>query len=124
MPAKYLLDSTLFIDYLNGVKPAGEWFSKLEPGSAMVSVITRAEVLARAGDQWETVVELLDEYGCLSVGPDQADIAAGIRGKYRLKLPDAFQAALAQEEDLTLVTRDEADFKKIADLDVKIPYKI
>ena len=122
MPAKYLLDSTIVIDHLNGLSPATDWLSKLQPDEAMISVITRAEVLVKAGEKWEIVAALLDEYRCLSIGPDEADLAAGIRNRYHVKLPDAFQAILARENTLMLVTRDAADFKKIEDLDVKIPY--
>ena len=124
MPAKYLLDSTILIDHLNGMSQATEWLSKLENNEGVVSVITRAEVLVRAGDKWEEVTAFLDEYNCLSIGPEEADIAAGLRNHYRIKLPDAFQAAVAQNEELALVTRDTTDFKKIPNLEVKIPYQL
>jgi predicted nucleic acid-binding protein len=124
VPAKYLLDSTILIDHLNGLKPATQWLSGLKQDEAMISVITRAEVLTKAGDKWEEVAALLDEYDCLSIGPDEADLAAGARNRYRLKLPDAFQAVLAQNEELSFVTRDAGDFKRVDDLRVLIPYKI
>ena len=49
MSAKYLLDSTILIDHLNGILKATEWLSKLEDGEACISAVTRAEVLVRAG---------------------------------------------------------------------------
>ncbi len=122
--AKYLLDSTILIDHLNGLRPATEWLSKLKSDDALISVITRAEVLVKAGEKWEEVASFLEEYGCLSIGPDEADMAAGFRNRYRIKLPDAFQAAVARTQDLVFVTRDADDFKNIGDLEVKIPYKI
>lgn len=124
MTAKYLLDSTVMIDSLNGVTQAKDWLSKLGDDEGVISVITRAEVLSKAGDQWDAVQEFLNEYNCLTIGIDDADIAAGLRNTYKIKLPDAFQAALAQNKDLTLVSRDETDFKKLPDLNFKIPYKI
>ena len=124
MPAKYLLDSTILIDHLNGISQATEWLSKLENDEGVISVITRAEVLVKASDKWEEVSAFLEEYVCLPIGPEEADIAAGLRNRYRIKLPDAFQAAVAQNEELALVTRDTADFKKIPDLEVKIPYQL
>ena len=124
MPAKYLLDSMVLIDHLNGIQKATEWLSKLEDDEARISVVTRAEVLVRAGDKWEEVTAFLDEYICLPIGPDEADIAAGLRNHFHIKLPDAFQAAVARNEELSLVTRDTTDFKKIPDLDVKIPYTL
>lgn len=121
---KFLLDSTILIDHLNGIPQANQWLSHLKPEEALISVITRAEVLVKAGDEWEKVSALLDEYECLPIGPDEADLAAGLRHRYRLKLPDAFQAVLARDNDLVLMTRDAHDFKKIDNLKVKIPYKI
>lgn len=124
MPAKYLLDSTILIDHLNGIPKATEWLSRLDDDEARISAVTRAEVLVRAGEKWEQVVAFLEEYVCLPIGADEADIAAGIRNRFQVKLPDAFQAAVAKNEELSLVTRDAADFKKIPHLDVKIPYTI
>ncbi len=124
MTAKYLLDSTVMIDSLNGVTQAKDWLSRLGDDEGVISVITRAEVLSKAGDQWDAVREFLNEYNCLTIGIDDADIAAGLRNTYKIKLPDAFQAALAQNNDLTLVSRDQTDFTKLPDLNFKIPYKI
>ena len=124
MPAKYLLDSTIIIDHLNGIRQATDWLSKLDDDEGLISVITRAEVLVKASDQWEAVSAFLDQYVCLPIGPDEADIAAGLRNRFHIKLPDAFQAAVAQNEELVFVTRDVTDFKKIPDLEVKIPYTL
>ena len=124
MTAKYLLDSMVLIDYLNGISQAKQWLSKLESGEGVISVITRAEVLSKASDEWEAISAFLEEFVCLPIGPDEADVAPGLRNRYHIKLPDAFQAAIARNEDIVLVTRDAADFKKIPDLEVKIPYHI
>ena len=124
MPAKYLLDSTIIIDHLNGIRQATDWLSRLDDDEGLISVITRAEVLVKASDQWEAVSAFLDQYVCLPIGPDEADIAAGLRNRFHIKLPDAFQAAVAQNEELAFVTRDVTDFKKIPDLEVKIPYTL
>jgi hypothetical protein len=122
--ARFLLDSTILIDHLNGIKKATDWLAALSPDEATISVITRAEVLVKAGDEWEKVAAFLDDYSCLAIGPDEADMAAGIRNHYHIKLPDAFQAAIAKIQKITLVTRDTTDFKKIEDLEVKIPYQV
>jgi len=124
LPAKFLLDSTVLIDHLNGIAGATEWLSKLRPDEALISVITRAEVLVKASEKWEEVSALLDEYECLPIGPDEADMAAALRNRYPIKLPDAFQAALAKSQELVFVTRDTHDFKKIEDLKVQIPYRV
>ena len=123
MTAKYLIDSTILIDHLNGVGPATEWLAQLDEDEAVISVITRAEVLVKASEKWEEVSALLDEYNCLPISPNDADIAAGLRNRHSIKLPDAFQAALAKNKEIIFVTRDN-DFKKIPDLGVKTPYHL
>ena len=121
---KYLLDSVILIDILNGMSKAIDWIKGQAKDEMMISVVTRAEVLSKAGNQWEAVLFFLDEFRCLTIGPEEADLAAGLRNQYRLKLPDAFQAALAQSEELVLITRDAHDFEKIEGLQIKIPYRI
>ena len=123
MAAKYLIDSTILIDHLNGVAQATEWLSQLDDEEGVISVITRAEVLVKASERWEEISVLLDEYNCLPISPDEADIAAGLRNRHSIKLPDAFQAAWAKNEEIIFVTRDK-DFKKIPDLEVKVPYQL
>jgi predicted nucleic acid-binding protein len=124
MSSKYLLDSTVVIDHLNGIEAATRWFASISPEETKISSVTRAEVLSKAAENWEAIQAFLDEFSCLPVTVDEADLAAVLRNKHRIKLPDAFQAALAMNEDLTLITRDESDFKKIPDLNFKIPYKV
>lgn len=124
MAAKYLLDSTILIDHLNGIPKATDWLLSLKPDEAALSVITRAEVLSKSKEQWEEISYMLDQYTCFVIGPEEADLAAGLRQKYSVKLPDAFQAVLAMSRELVLVTRDTADFKKISNLKLKTPYII
>jgi predicted nucleic acid-binding protein len=50
---------------------------------------------------------------------------AELRQQLRLKLPDALQAAVAVEHNLTLVTRNTKDFKPgMGTLEVLVPYRI
>jgi|GEM_PF-3153352 len=48
---------------------------------------------------------------------------ADLRRTRHWRLPDAFQAALALEHDLKLVTRNVKDFSKDRDLFVLVPYE-
>ena len=70
-----------------------------------------------------TITSFLDRFQCLSIDKNIADTAAEIRRKYKLKLPDAFQAAIAKLNNLILVTRNTKDFNSKMKF-VKIPYKI
>jgi hypothetical protein len=42
----FILDSAILIDHLRGLGPATKWLSGLRPGEAVISVITRAEVMS------------------------------------------------------------------------------
>lgn len=121
---RYLIDSVILIDHLNGVKKATQWLSKNGEPNSVISVITRAEILcgADAEDKF-LITSLLDRYQCLLIDKKIADMAAEIRQKLNLKLPDAFQAALAKTNKLLLVTRNTKDFSKSMGF-VHIPYRI
>ena len=122
--AKYLIDSVILIDHLRGISQATDWLSSLAYDEGVISVITRAEVLVGAEAQEAGIRLLLDGYNCLSLDWTAADMAAKLRNQWRIKLPDAFQLALAEKNDLILVTRDHGDFGKVAKSRVKIPYSL
>jgi len=121
----YLLDSVVLIDHLRGIEAATKWLGKLRDSEAVLSVITRAEVLS-GGTEEEGVIalELCDEFECLPLIRDDATSAAALRKKYGWKLPDAFQAAVALRFDLKLVTRDLRGFDGKKHPFVLMPYKL
>lgn len=121
---KYLVDSVIVIDHLNGWTEATRFLAD-NAGRSMLSVITRAEVLAGCNEQHERpVVALLDQFAILPVDASIADRAAGLRRVQRWKLPDALQAAIAIGHDLTLVTRNTRDFRPGGQPEVLIPYQL
>ena len=121
---RYLLDSVILIDHFNGIVGATEFLAS-EPLECAISVITRAETLAGfSGGSEELARELLDSFVAFPVTVQVADTAARLRRTERWKLPDAIQAAIALEEDLTLVTRNTKDFKDGAPVRVATPYLI
>nr|WP_295382694.1 PIN domain-containing protein [Pseudoxanthomonas sp.] len=121
---KYLLDSVVVIDHLNGHPEATRFISQ-HAREIAISVITRAEVLAGLPEPTRAVVAtLLDRFPNLQITREGADIAAALRHAQRLKLPDAFQAALAISEQLTLVTRNTRDFRSNDMLTVLTPYHL
>ncbi|GAB4352106.1 MAG: type II toxin-antitoxin system VapC family toxin [Immundisolibacter sp.] len=121
---KYLLDSVIVIDHLNGIAPATAFLADHASAGA-VSVITRAEVLAGFDDANVPLArDLLDLFPALPITADTADLAARLRRRLHLKLPDALQAALAVGHELTLVTRNTRDFRSGPDLQVEVPYTV
>ena len=120
-----LIDSVILIDHLNGIEKATRFIAKLDPLEAAISVITRAEILTGLDeDQQAEVISLLDQYQLLIINKPIADLAANLRRKYGWKLPDAFQAALAQNHKVKLSTRNTKDFNPQKHDFVEIPYTL
>ncbi len=123
-PVKFLLDSVVLIDHLNGIPAATEFLSSTSRESA-VSVVTRAEVLTGFDPAEEgAALRLLDRYPTLNIDATIADLAARLRRRERWKMPDAFQAALATYHGLLLATRNSKDFPPSRYSFVLIPYTV
>ncbi|MGH8128798.1 MAG: PIN domain-containing protein [Gammaproteobacteria bacterium] len=120
----YLLDSVILIDHFNAIEPATDFLAEHGTECAL-STITRAEVLAGFNVEQEPLArELLDIFPCLPLNAETADVAARLRRSERWKLPDAFQAAVAMQHGLTLVTRNSRDFQPGGEPAVFIPYRL
>lgn len=86
---KYRLESVIVIDHLNGVGAATQFLAE-HAAACAVSVITRAEVLACFDDAGVPLTrELLDLFPALPITADTADLAARLRRRLHLNLPDA-----------------------------------
>ena len=121
---KYLLDSVVLIDHFNGVSAATSYLIRLK-GEGSISVITRAEVLCGFDRvAAELALRLLERFVTLPIDRDAADLATRLRRAYRWRLPDAFQAALAQLHGLKLVTRNVLDFPPERFDFVVVPYTL
>lgn len=125
MKTHYLLDSAILIDVLRGIPAAVRWVEGLQPGEAVISAITRAEVLAGGTDEEQEAARTLCElFDCIPLDAATADMAARLRRLRRWKLPDAFQVAVAQQHGWFLATRNEKDFQVGRDAFVNVPYRI
>lgn len=121
---KYLIDSVIVIDHLNGLDPASRFLAEYATLSVL-SVITRAEVLAGCEEHDERpVAAMLDQFPTLPIDLRTADRAARLRRSERWKLPDAIQAAIAIGHELTLVTRNMRDFTPGGRPEVLVPYRL
>jgi predicted nucleic acid-binding protein len=118
-----LLDSVILIDHLNGVLAATRYLESLQ--EANISVITRAEVLAGLTQAAvPAVMEWLDRYPTFVIDRRTADLAADLRRLHKWKLPDALQAAVAQQHGLQLATRNTRDFSPRRHSFVVVPYLV
>jgi len=121
---KILLDSVILIDHLNGVRAATDYLAKVHL-NAVISVVTRAEVLAGCDPpDAPPIKQLLDAFPALTLDAAVADLAATLRRQNKWKLPDAFQAALAQIHKLQLATRNTKDFPPAQYDFALVPYEI
>lgn len=118
-----LLDSNVIID---AAKPGGELLTTyLKHANASVSIISRIESLGfhKLTEPEETVItKSLQDLPELPLDDDIACRAVLLRQQKNMKLGDAIIAATALEYDLSLVTRNEADFRHIAGLQLINPY--
>lgn len=120
-----LLDSVILIDHFNGIEQATDYIRTREE-EACISVVTRAEVLVGFGEYKarRQAKLLLDALPLLNLVQADADAAAALRRSHGWKLPDAFQAALAQRHGLTLATRNTRDFDPDTHAFVAVPYTL
>jgi predicted nucleic acid-binding protein len=120
-----LIDSVILIDHLNGIDQATNFILELDPLQTAISVITRAEILAGLSkEEIAFVMPLLDQYQLFIIDKPIADLAAKLRRETGWKLPDAFQAALAQYHKTLLTTPNTKDFDTNKHRFVEVPYKI
>lgn len=130
MGMKYLWDTNTVIYYLQQqFSPGAERFidDLLKDGRPVISAITEIELLC-----WKTInqkdEEVLQNFinDALIIELEQPIKlkTADIRKTHRIKLPDAIIAATALIYELTLISRNIADFKNISTLKVIDPYSI
>jgi predicted nucleic acid-binding protein len=121
---RFLLDSTVLIDHLNGID-AAEVFLRAHATDSCLSVVTVNEVLA--GSEPDAVRShelLLDQFACLEVNRLTAKGSAALRRVHGWKLADSIQAALALERGLKLVTRNHRHFDPGKHAFVMVPYRL
>lgn len=126
MPAAMLFDTNIVADFFNGVEGSVELFANLKPHTGAISVVTYTEALVGfENERQQRDFDLLtDRLLYFSVEKSTARIAAELKKQYRFKLPDAYQAALAIEHKLILVTRNTKNFDPAVHKFVKIPYRL
>ena len=123
----WLLDSNAVMGYLNQDSTPGfiEQFEQALVEGAAVSVITTIEVLGWRGHDAvsrlsaEKLLSCMDE---ISLSTTVVQQTISLRTRYLIKLPDAVIAATALTCDLKLMTRNLADFERVAGLRVINPF--
>ena len=124
----YLTDTNILIYYLADAIPK-EGIDRVEEilkTSFNVSIITKIEFLGWRGhteEGFKKAEEFINFARIIPLTNEIANLTIDLSREYRIKLPDAVIAATALYHDLTLVTRNEKDFKGIKGLEIYNPFK-
>jgi predicted nucleic acid-binding protein len=120
------------IVYVLEDSPKGELFAPLfaevDAGriNALVTPITLAEVVTGAlkaghealGERYRQVLTRSGGWALREIDADVAMLAARVRLRYRLKLPDAFQLAVAVHEGCHALVTHDRDFSRVTDVPI------
>jgi predicted nucleic acid-binding protein len=122
---RWLIDTSVFVDYLRGYEPALRWLDDLEePG--LICVTTYTELLAGAGSsRIEQKIEgLLGTRRAIRIDAAIARRAGAFVRLYgashAVEPPDALIAACAEAEGATIATRNVKHFPMLSA--VEAPY--
>lgn len=131
MTPRYLLDTNICI-YIQRQKPREvlRRFEKLNPGDAVISVITWGELLygAEKSRQRKRALHLLEEFKSLVPVLPMPENAGETYGAIRATLEskgqpignnDLWIAAHAAAASLTIITNNEREFKRVPDLKIQ-----
>jgi len=109
MNGKYLLDTNIIIDYLQGLETQVRFVDSLQYAARLVSLITRMELLSYpglTGEAEQKIEQFLSDVVVVDLNPQVERETIVLKRVNRLKLPDAIVVATASVEKAFLVTRD------------------
>lgn len=127
MEPRFLLDTNTIIYFCNGTLPekANDFLQTEVDKGIYISVISEIETLGYPSViEYEAVINEAFINGSIVVEltRDVVDKTIEIRKACRIKLPDAIIAATAIVHNLTLVSRNDGDFRRIVDLNYLNPF--
>jgi predicted nucleic acid-binding protein len=124
----YLVDSNVLIDYIaehfnnNQLKTLDIIFDE----ALKISVITKIEILGFKGIAEEEIkmMDFISYADIINLDEAIIDKTIQLKKSIKIKTPDAIIASTALVNDLTLITNNTADFKRIPDLKTFNPYEL
>ena len=120
MGARFLLDTNTIIYLLNSSLPPHSipFMAKiLSEDSCNISIISQMEILGFkfATEEEELIAQnFIDDSMIFGITDPIVQRTIMLRKLYKIKLPDAIIAATSLVHDLTLVSRNDTDFRKLA----------
>lgn len=123
-----VVDTDILIDASRSVSNAIDCLNQIEQRAALaVSVVTEMELIVGCRNKAElrTLDRFLRRFLVVSLNEPISEIAVGLLRRYRLShgllIADAFIAATAIALDSSLVSKNQGDYRFIADLNL-LPY--
>ena len=128
MGEKFLLDTNVVIEYLSGsISQSGtKWLNNIVGSKFhLLSIINKIELLGFQSKESEYALlseleksEFIESATLVPLTEAIANITIGLRRDYKIKLPDAIIAATCVSGNISLVTLNVSDFRKISNLRV------
>ncbi|OGC03785.1 hypothetical protein A2276_08025 [candidate division WOR-1 bacterium RIFOXYA12_FULL_43_27] len=125
------IDTMFFIYYFEGSafsEKIEKILKKVESGEAkaVTTVITLSEILAKPlehknlplADEYKNILNSFPNLTVLEINQYLATLAAGVRAKYKIKLPDALQIAGGLVSNADLFITNDKKLKKITEIKV------
>ena len=127
MGATYLIDSNIAIYLLNGSlnENALTFIEPIINDAYSLSVITKIELLGFTFSDANKLSEtqyFIDDSTLLALTDEIVTKTIELRQTFKIKLPDAIIAATAMVFDLTLISRNDKDFKSLTNLKYLNPF--
>ncbi len=128
MGQRFLIDTNILIYYFNGTMQPDvrEFTVEVLSTSFVISLITKIEFLGwpRFSDEdWVNARNFIEAAEVLSLSPVIVDETIRLKRAKSIKLPDAVIAATCLQHDMTLLTRNQDDFKNIDGLKTHNPFQ-
>jgi predicted nucleic acid-binding protein len=127
MEQRFILDTNPLIYYTKDELPvkASDFLEEQMSQGLYLSVISKIELLGwvfptEASE--ELMKKLINGFVVVKLRYPIVNKTIDIRKTYKIKLPDAIIAATALVHDLTLISRNDSDFKRIAGLKYLNPF--
>lgn len=122
----YLLDSNVLIDYTSNRFSSAQLkvLDNILDTDFNISVITKIEILGfKVKAEEERQMEIfLSSANIISLTDVIVEKTIALKKIIKIKTPDAIISATAIVNDLTLITNNTADFKRIKELKIYNPY--